>query len=165
MLFRSSKCNSEFCHIAVTFDRINDEVNFYLDGSRVATSSMSYVFGIQKHTMPNIPNFKKANSFEYNLTSVGTYAPQSLQYGPKLNTYFTPWIVGGGYTDGMYSKGNFMGGKYGGIISGLKGYLGSIKFYKKVLSNKDVLSNYNTQKPFFKNIDTMTVDWETIISY
>lgn len=160
-----SKCNDEFCHISVTFDRVNDEVKFYLDGERMATSSMSNVFGIQKHSMPNIPNFKKSNSFEYNLTSVGPYASNSLCNGPKLNTYFTPWIVGGGYTDGMYSKGNFMGGKYGGIISGLKGYLGSLKFYKKPLSDSEVRSNYNTQRNFFKNIDTLSIDWGSVINY
>lgn len=148
-----SSCGNKFCHIAVTFDPKIDSVSFYLDGKELATSSMSYVFGTPKNTMPNLPNFRKDNSFEYDRTTVGDLSTSSLKYGPRLNTYYTPWIVGGGYTDGMYSKGNFMGGTYGGVISGLKGYLGSLKFYSKPLNSTEILNNYNTQKGFFENID------------
>ena len=113
--------------------------------------------------MPNLPTAAATNSFEYSVYSVGSSAPNSLKYGPKLDTFrgpngvilkYTPWIVGGGYTDGLYDKGNFMGGSYGGIISGLRGHLGSIKFYSKPLNSSEVINNYNTQKNFFKNIDT-----------
>jgi hypothetical protein len=150
---RMQDCSGEFCHFAVTFNPRDDEISFYFDGEKISTSSMSYVFGIEPYTMPNLPTFKLSNSFEYSLLSVGPTAPQSLRDGPKLDSYFTPWIVGGGYTDGMYSKGNFMGGTYGGIISGLRGYLGSIKFYSKPMIENEVLNNYNTHKDFFKNID------------
>lgn len=159
-----SSCGKEFCHIAVTFDPVNDLVKFYLDGSLTCTSALSEVFGIQKNFTPQIPNFRKANSFEYNTTSVGLNAPTNLKTGPKLDTYFTPWIVGGGYTDGMYNRGNFMGGTYGGITSGLKGYLGSLKFYDRYLSSTEILNNYNTQKDFFKNIDMPNLMWEPIYS-
>ena len=149
-----SSCQNEFCHVAVTFDPLKDSISFFVDGVEVATSSMSYVFGIPVYSMPNLPTFKNAeNSFEYSVLSVGPNAPAALKYGPKLDTYFTPWIVGGGYTDGMYYYGNFMGGTYGGIISGLRGNLGSIKFYSRPLVAKEILNNYNTQKAFFKNID------------
>jgi len=145
--------SGQFCHIAVTFNPDKDEVSFYFDGSKVTTSSLSNVFGIPKFTMPNLPTFKLTNSFEYSQTSVNADAPQSLKYGPKLDTYFTPWVIGGGYTDGLFNKGNFMGGTYGGIISGLRGYLGSIKFYSKPLDGSQILNNYNTHNSFFKNID------------
>ena len=145
--------SGQFCHIAVTFNPDKDEVSFYFDGNKVTTSSLSNVFGIPKFTMPNLPTFKLTNSFEYSQTSVNTDAPQSLKYGPKLDTYFTPWVIGGGYTDGLFNKGNFMGGTYGGIISGLRGYLGSIKFYSKPLDGSQILNNYNTHSSFFKNID------------
>jgi hypothetical protein len=148
-----SSCENEFCHMAVTFDRVADTVKFYLDGVPITTSSMSYIFGIPKYQMPNIPTFKKSNSFQYSSTTVNSNAPNSLKYGPRLDRYFTPWIVGGGYTDGMYQYGNFMGGIYGGIKSGLNGHLGSLKFYSKPLSDQEVMSNYKTQKDFFKNID------------
>ena len=64
----------------------------------------------------------------------------------------------------MYGKGNFMGGTYGGIISGLKGYLGSFKMYSKPLNSEEVLNNYKAQMNFFKNIDTLELDWEPILN-
>jgi hypothetical protein len=148
-----SSCQSEFCHFAVAMNPKQDKLEIYLDGNLINTSSLSYVFGIEKYQMPNIPTFKKGNSFEYNLSSVGTSAPVALKYGPKLDTYFTPWIVGGGYTDGMSLYGNFLGGQYGGIISGLRGYLGSLKFYSKPLEPSEILNNYKAHSGFFKNID------------
>ena len=154
-------CSSQFCHFAVVLDPQKDQLDIYFDGVSVATSAISKVFGIAEGTMPNLPTFAAPNSFEYNTTTLGNSAPSELRYGPKLDTAIakfgyniTPWIVGGGYTDGMQSKGNFMGGSYGGIISGLRGYLGSIKFYSKALTNSEVLNNYKTHKNFFKNIDT-----------
>lgn len=148
-----SACQSEFCHLAVSLDPKNDKLDIYLDGALINTSSLSYVFGIAKYQMPSIPTFKKSNSFEYNSSTVGVSAPLELKFGPKLDTYFTPWIVGGGYTDGMALSGNFLGGQYGGIISGLRGYLGSLKFYSKPLAGSEILNNYKAHRGFFKNID------------
>jgi hypothetical protein len=148
-----SSCENEFCHVAVTFDRSSDTVKFYLDGSLVTTSSMSTVFGISKYSMPNLPTFKKANSFRYTSSALNSTAPDFLKNGPTLDRYFTPWIVGGGYTDGMYQYGNFMGTSNGGIKSGLRGHLGSLKFYSKALTGKEVFENYRAQRGFFKNID------------
>lgn len=148
-----SACQSEFCHIAVSINPKEDKIQIYLDGNLINTSSLSYVFGTDKYQMPNIPTFKKSNSFEYSTSTVGTSASPDLKYGPKLDTYFTPWIVGGGYTDGMALSGNFLGGEYGGIISGLRGYLGSLKFYSKPLNSSEILNNYKAHRGFFKNID------------
>jgi len=78
--------------------------------------------------------------------------PTVIKQGPLLNTYYTPWIVGGGYTDGMYQHGNFLGGDRGGITSGLRGHLGSLKFYARALDNSEVSKNYKAQQGFFKNI-------------
>lgn len=150
-------CQNEFCHMSVTFDPKKDEIRVYLDGNLLSTSSLSYVFGVEKYQMPNIPTFKLDNSFEYNTTSVGPNAPENLKYGPKLDTYFTPWIVGGGYTDGLYANGNFMGSPYGGIKSGLNGYIGSLKFYSKPLESSEVINNYKAHKNFFKNIDAASL--------
>lgn len=159
-----SSCGKEFCHIAVTFDPAEDQIKFYLDGTLMNTSAMSNVFAIAKHDMPRVPTYKHSNSFEYNSSNVGYLAPASLKFGPKLDTYTTPWIVGGGYTDGMYNKGNFMGGSYGGIISGLRGHIGSLKFYKKVLNSEEILNNYEAQKNFFKNIDMPNLMWEPVVT-
>ena len=148
-----SSCGQQFVHVAITFDPQRDEIKFYLDGTNVTTSSLSYVFGIPKYTMPKLPTFKRSNSFEYAASTLNSNAPEDLKYGPKLDRYFTPWIVGGGYTDGMYQYGNFMGGTYGGIKSGLNGYLGSLKFYSRVLGSPEIINNYEAHRGFFKNID------------
>jgi hypothetical protein len=148
-----SSCGREFCHVAVTLDPRKDEIKFYLDSVLTTTSSLSQVFGIEKYRMPNIPTFKKNNSFKYSSSNLNSDAPEDIKAGPGLDPYFTPWIVGGGYTDGMFNYGNFMGTQYGGIKSGLNGYLGSLKLYSKALDPSEIVNNYNAHKGFFKNID------------
>ena len=76
----------------------------------------------------------------------------------------TPFIIGGGYSDGMDAKGtdwyqegtnigmNFMGGEWGGKKSGLHGYVGSVKLYNRPLSSDEVQANYKAQRGFFENI-------------
>lgn len=149
--------SSQFVLIDVVCDPQENSMKFYADGSLVATSSLSDVFGIQEYTTIDVPTYVKSNSFEYSKDTVD--GPTTLHGGPKFNEqqaglYFTPWIVGGGYTDGMYKYGNFLGGDRGGIVSGLRGYIGSLKFYSKPLDNQEVLRNYNAQKGLFKNILT-----------
>lgn len=139
----------QFCNLSLTFNPFEDKVSLYLDGSLMKEESLSEVFAIPKYSMPNIPTMKKANSFEY---SASTTPVANLEYGPKLGKYFTPWILGGGYTDGIPYK-NFMGGTYGGVFSGLRGYVGSVKFYNKHLTSAEIINNYKAQKDFFKNID------------
>jgi len=142
--------SSQFVLIDVACDPIRNEVRMYADGDLVAMSSMTDVFGMPMGQAAALPTFKKANSFEYSSTTVD--APQILKEGPLLNSFYTPWIVGGGYTDGMYYRGNFMGGDRGGITSGLRGHIGSLKFYSKPLNSTEVRINYDAQKGFFKNI-------------
>ena len=147
-----SACGREFCQIGVTFNPQENRISMYCDGQILTTSSYTDVFGQDsREALPDIPSIKKDNSFQYALS------------GPQLDPYFTPWIIGGGYTDGMQT-GNFMGGLYGGVISGLKGYVGGIKFYSKPLSNQEILNNYNASESFFKNIDVPNLMWEPIIS-
>jgi hypothetical protein len=166
-----SSCGKEFVQVALTFNPEMDQIKFYCDGKVLTTSSYLSVFGqSSKEGMPNIPSFKKNNSFEYNASSFSSIGVYEFSSGPKLDPYFTPWILGGGYTDGLQTSsvgdldgtGNFMGGSYGGIISGLKGYLGSTKFYSKCLSDSEVLNNFNALKIFFKNIDVPNLMWEPI---
>lgn len=145
----SSLCK-EYMHIAVTVDPTVDECKIYVDSKLMTTSSVTGVFGTKKFHPVNLPTFKNSNSFEW------------AAYGPKLDTFFTPWIVGGGYTDGLAASGNFMGGDFGGVTSGLKGNLGSIKFYTKPLTIEEVLTNYNAQKDLFKNISVPFTCWEVV---
>lgn len=143
---------NEFGLLNVVFDPNADTISVYLNASLLATSSLSYVFGTQRGLPPQLPTFKKNTSFDYRKTNLG----------PELYKYFTPWILGGGYTDG-YSGGNFMGGSYGGIKSALNGYLGSTKFYSKALSQDQIVNNYNTQGGFFANIQTYINSWDPIL--
>ena len=142
--------SSQFVLVDITVDPPNNEISFYADGSHIATSSISTVFGVEPNIAPNLPTFKKNNSFEYYSTTVD--GPSTLQGGPRLNQFYTPWIVGGGYTDGMYQYGNFMGGDRSGIVSGFRGHIGSLKFYSRPLDKEEVLQNYKAQQGFFKNI-------------
>ena len=159
-----SACGYEFCQLTFTFDPPQNQIRMYCDGQLLTTSSYNQVFGVDPtREMINIPTLRKNNSFEYNTTFMSSVNVTDLKYGPKNDQYFTPWIVGGGFTDGMQT-GNFMGGLYGGIISGLKGYIGSLKFYSKPLNPNQVLNNFNASKNFFKNIDVPNLMWEPILS-
>ena len=154
--------SSAFILVNVALDPAKDEVRMSLDGELMATSSLSEVFATKKYSPINIPTLSRSNSFEYNASS-GTLL-KKLQEGPKLHKSgtiqpigFTPWIIGGGYTDGMTNNGNFMGNNrqgwsHGGVISGLRGFVGSTKFYDKAMDSTEVAKNYTSQKGFFKNI-------------
>jgi len=142
--------SSQFVLIDISCDPRTNTIKLFADGSLIATSAISDVFGVDIGLPPSLPTFKKNNSFQYSSTTVD--GPTVLKQGPLLNTFYTPWIVGGGYTDGMYSHGNFLGGDRGGITSGLRGHLGSLKFYARALDNSEVLKNYKAQEGFFKNI-------------
>jgi len=147
-----SSCEDEFCHIVLTLDPLNNSIKYYLDGVSIATSSYEGVFGISpvKKT-PKIPSVFQENSFRYNSTYVSESSVAAAKVGPDLDDFFTPWIIGGGYTDGN-PDGNFMGGEYGGKVSGLKGHVGSVKLYSRPLTDAEVLINYTASKNFFKNI-------------
>lgn len=144
--------SSQFVLVDITCDPSENSISFFADGSLVATSSISEVFGVNPGQAIQMPGFKKNNSFEYGEATVS--GPNTLKSGPKLGPFYTPWIVGGGYTDGMYQHGNFMGGNHSGIVSGLRGHVGSLKFYSRPLNSLEVEKNYKAQKGFFKNIKT-----------
>ena len=91
------------------------------------------------------------------------YQKDFWHWGDPGAAGLTPWIVGGGYTDGMtniefgYDRNssdgmNFLGSQDGGLRSGFNGFIGSFKLYKRALHPSEVLRNFNAQKGFFKNI-------------
>ena len=144
-----SACGRSFVQISVAVDPKMDEVRVYADGIKLATSSYQDTFGTsRKGETFKAPSIKQNNSFEYS-------------GGPYLDNYFTPWVIGGGYTDG-FSGGNFMGGEYGGKVSGLRGYVGCTRFYSKPLEDGAVLNNYKATQRFFKNVDVPNLMWEPI---
>jgi hypothetical protein len=177
---------SEFLHLAVTFNPQDDVIGLYADGDLVMASSIREAFGMTSSMdLLNIPTYvRKDNRFgKYYLDSFDW--PNNI--GPRIGTTgsspllhelaFTPWILGGGFTDGM--PGGFLGANTNTTYnqpssdstrraqhenwpyfadpgtrasSALGGYLGSFKIYNKPLSNNEVRRNYLTQRGFFKNI-------------
>ena len=128
----------------------------------MASSALTEVFGMEATHPPTLPTFIIPNtadgsSFYYSNSTVNQHAGSTtFSDGPTNDTYFTPWIVGGGWTDGFpinstTREGGFMGLRHG-LTSGLNGFVGSLKFYSKPLSNSEVIKNYNAQKGLFKNI-------------
>ena len=132
-----------------------DKVSLYVNGDHLATSSLKNTFGRDLNDPINVPSFKKGNSFEYSGTMVEASAAGPLSGGPRANTYFPCTVLGGGYTDGIGGKG-FMGNTTYGAISGLRGHLGSVKFYSKPLNSGEILKNYNAQKDVFENMQTLS---------
>lgn len=148
-----SSCQDEFCHLSLTMDPTKDFVKVYLDGVNVATSSYQTVFGTTKpEEVFKAPSVFQNNSFKYDASTANSESIAAAKAGPQLDTFFTPWILGGGYTDGN-PNGNFMGGEFNGKISGLRGYLGCVRFYTRPLEDSEILGNYNATQKFFKNID------------
>jgi len=170
--------SSGFRLLTVTVDYATDLVSLYLNGDLMKSQSIMQTFGIDGP--PNLPGLVDDNSFSYtNLYKyklppiAGNFPPNSMGQtdfwywdGPDLQGGLTPFTIGGGYTDGMTPIGlsntfplptnegmNFMGGKWGGKKSGLYGFLGSLKLYKKALLSTEVATNYEAQKGFFENIE------------
>jgi hypothetical protein len=147
--------SSTFMHFAVTVDPLIDSITIYVDGVSMKSASLTQTFNLAPGASFNVPSFAKSNSFSYSLQSTGS---PNFSLGPTVPANsFTPWILGGGFTDG--NKANIGDGSNGfmglghGLNSGLNGYVGSVKFYSKPLSNIEVQKNYDSQKGFFKNID------------
>ena len=156
-------CVDRFIHISISFDVDNNKINFYINGNLIKSGSLSQTFGRSEGTPPSVPSFVvpkslHTSSFEYTSGTVNQAENVDIfNNGPKNNTFFTPWIMGGGWTDGRKvdlstSSGGFLD-TGAGIISSYNGYVGSMKIYKKALNKKEVIQNYNHQKTFFENMD------------
>lgn len=142
--------SGQFLYYSVAVDPANDVIRLCVDGQMVTEGSLSQLFGVPQGQPLRLPSFKAPNSFQYSTSSTGNAV---FSQGPKLNDFFTPWIVGGGYTDGYRATNSgFMGQKHG-LKSGLNGYMGSVKFYSKALTAVESKKNFDAQKGFFKNID------------
>jgi len=156
-------CANKFVNISVVFDVPNDKLKFCMNGNIIKSATLSQVFGRRARSSPQVPSFIVPNniatsSFEYTSGTVTQYNDVTLfDKGPKNNVFFTPWIVGGGWTDGRdinlaTSSGGFLD-VGAGIMSAYNGYVGSLKIYKKALTIKELKANYNHQKTFFENMD------------
>ena len=143
----------QFILASFVMDPSKDVISLYVNGDLMATSSLTSAFGRDLYNPVEVPSFYKPDSFNYVPSNLTVSASVDIQGGPRLGGYFTPTILGGGYTDGIGGKG-FMGNQTYGAISGLRGFLGSTKFYERALTSGEVLNNYNAQKEVFENINT-----------
>lgn len=154
-----------FCHMSLAFDPSKNSLTVYFNGELLATSALNLCFPVSPHKTLNVPTFvidtpsDDDSSFNYTSRFVGPLS--KIRYGLPFNSSgrrvdnlykFTPWVIGGGFTDGILNDG-FLGGEYGGTRSALDGYIGSFKIYNKALTSDEVVNNYNAQSPFFKNIN------------
>lgn len=149
-----------YMHLCVTMDVSANSLKVYLDKNLMAEDTLSNVFGSLVGHPPNLPTFihpedRDTSSFYYSSGTVSAIGTTEFDFGPANNKFFTPWILGGGWTDGNpvdASSGGFMGASHG-FDSGLTGHVGSVKFYSRPLTITEVITNYNAHSNLFKNID------------
>ena len=99
-----SSCDVEFSHYNVSFDYKNDTVSVFIDGEVLATSSISDAFDIPKNVPLGVPSpIEVTRGSTQSFVQEGAHT-ESLVEGvedsavPKY-PIFTPWILGGGFTD------------------------------------------------------------------
>tara|TARA_R110000765_G_scaffold10279_3_gene32026 strand:- start:5073 stop:7925 length:2853 start_codon:yes stop_codon:yes gene_type:complete len=108
-----------FLHMAVVFDFKSDTLNIYADGVLLKSRGIKSSFDMQESNSLNIPSFTTSGD---NLTSSWQ---SSGDVGPNvgasaLGLGFTPWILGGGFSDTIPRT------TYGGSLLGTRdpGFLG-----------------------------------------
>lgn len=172
---------NEFMHVAVVFDFSGNRVSTLFDGEVLSTDALDVAFGTDNVKALLIPSVTHAPNPNYLGTSSWENTTLTGPVVGNLGQGFTPWILGGGFTDGIAKYGSistydpgFLGyntnqhygsppnnsqhsPSLGGITStkpssGLGGFLGSFKLYSRALSIEEVRHNFNSQKGFFKNI-------------
>lgn len=154
---------SKFVNLQIVFDPPNNSLKFYVNGVLFKEQSLPDTFGTSPYKPPQLPSFmippdQSTSSFYYSKPTVTqSKGITSFDSGPDNDSFFTPWIVGGGWTDGRNvdlatSSGGFLD-TGAGIISCYNGYVGSLKFYQRALNTTEILKNYNAQKIFFENMD------------
>lgn len=172
-----SDVTSSFVHMSIVFNYAKKNLKMYMDGELLCTSGLGLTFDLQKSDFIGVPSITASGDSTY----ISSWTP-SGNNGPligALGLSFTPWILGGGFSDnilqkeslGSYDPG-FLGyntnSVYGvppasqhypslgsispGAKSGLDGFLGSFKVYSKALTTNEVKTNFRGQKGFFKNI-------------
>ena len=165
--------SASFVHITASFDYLQNTVSVYFDGELATQDSLSDGMGLEGLVSGEslfIPNSIRHGTTPYSKS----HSPDNTE-GPRVGgttgVSFTPWILGGGFSDTIPTYG-FMGtntndGYEAEAIkqhspplgdgstmskSGLDGYIGSFKMYLKPLSKEEVLQNFQAQKGYFKNI-------------
>ena len=158
-----SDITSKFVNLQIVFEPYSDSLKLYINGVLFKKDKISSTFGVTPNSAPQVPSFiipptSELSSFYYNKSTVNQSSnTNAFNNGPKNYSLFTPWIVGGGWTDGRPVDLNTSSGGFldvgAGIHSPYNGYIGSLKFYDKALNITEIKTNYTSQKKFFENID------------
>tara|TARA_R110000751_G_scaffold55062_6_gene118175 strand:- start:7170 stop:10271 length:3102 start_codon:yes stop_codon:yes gene_type:complete len=165
---------SKFVNLQIVFDPPNNLIKFYVNGVLFKEQPLSEVFGVPIGSAPQVPSFIvpkdfATSSFYYSKNTVlqssgagfgqmGNPNPVTLfDNGPATYPNFTPWIMGGGWTDGRpvdlgTSSGGFLD-TGAGIISCYNGNVGNVKIYNRALNTTELSKNYKAQRDFFANVD------------
>ena len=122
-----------FVHTNISFDFSKDTLTVYLDGERLIQSSISSIFGTDPGKPLQIPSFKKLGdvaSFDYPGSIPESESKDFIQ-GPRNDPFFTPWIIGGGWTDGipLQITGNHPTKNPADYDLNVRGYTGSVGGY------------------------------------
>ena len=174
-----SGVGKDFMHVAVVFNFSENKVSTVFDGQILSTSSISTAFDTDHDRALMIPSLTKPiNPTNVGVSSWTNESGTGPVIGNTVGAAFTPWILGGGFTDGILKSGTlsthnpgFLGYNTNTLYgvppksqhtasfdvaeapsSGLGGFLGSFKIYSRALSISEVRNNYLSQKGFFKNI-------------
>jgi len=99
-----SSCDTEFSHYNVSFNYEKDTVSVFLDGELLDSSSISTAFSTQKYTPLNVPSpivsmHGSRQSFLGEGDSVEHLAEGFSNADYPQYPIFTPWILGGGFSD------------------------------------------------------------------
>jgi len=174
--------SSGFIHMATVFDFGEDTLKIFCDGELLTTSSIVNSFNLDGTNTLKIPSpVKEGDYLVSSWSNTSNNGPVIGKFGGADS--YTPWILGGGFTDGIEKatsvdpndEPGFLGyntnSTYGEPpasqhsptwatshtvkqSSGLDGFLGSFKLYSRALSNSEVKKNFTFQKGFYKNILT-----------
>ena len=99
-----SSCDTEFCHYVVSFNYSQDKAYVYVDGNLLATSSISEAFNTEPGAPLNFPGpinprRDSRGSWVSEDTNSENLAEGYTSNGLPRYPIFTPWILGGGYSD------------------------------------------------------------------
>lgn len=99
--------SGQVCHISISFDYHSDSIKVYLDSELLSSSAISVCFNTNPGEPLQIPTAASYNATNPYITSLGVKNTnkfaESLHEGltTPINglPLFTPWIIGGGFTD------------------------------------------------------------------
>jgi len=109
--------SSTFTHFNVSFDYNSDKISVFLDGELLAASSLSDCFDHNpiggtvtiptKLTQKNAPTTPVVNCFPWEESFMGSHIKDAKSNTHRVNyPVFTPWVIGGGFTDNISVRPN-----------------------------------------------------------